>query len=130
MEDNISEQGLKTRLLWLERAATLYDQYDYAYRHGMCRGESECGMCYFMRKVALEEPEVIKLIDTETEDGGADLAWGVLTSKTLQQLIPNFNSQYLGGRADVYWWPTYDHASRQLAFKKLIDEYKAKLEAL
>lgn len=65
MEDNISEQGLKTRLLWLERAATLYDQYDYAYRHGMCRGESECGMCYFMRKVALEEPEVIKLIDTE-----------------------------------------------------------------
>lgn len=27
MEDNISEQGLKTRLLWLERAAALYDQY-------------------------------------------------------------------------------------------------------
>lgn len=130
MEDNISEQGLKVRLLWLERAAALYDQYDYALRHEMSRGESSCGMCYFMRKVALEEPEVAKLIDTETEDGGVDLLWHTLRLETLQKLIPNFNHQHLGGRADVYWWPTYDHASRQAAFKKLIDEYKAKLEAL
>lgn len=130
MEDNISEQGLKTRLLWLERAASLYDQYVLDRKNEEYYAGSMYGMCHFMRRAAIEEPEVAKLIDDETEDGGCDLLVGVVKPEILQQLIPNFNSQYLGGGGGVYWWPTYDHASRQLAFKKLIDEYKAKLEAL
>lgn len=130
MEDNISERGLKVRLQWLERAADLYDQYVLERKSANIYSGCGYGMCHFMRRAAQEEPEVAKLIDIETEDGGVDLLWNVLRSETLQQLIPNFNSQYLGGRGSTYWWPTDDYASRQAAFKKLIDEYKAKLEAL
>lgn len=129
MEDNISERGLKARLLWLERAAALYDQYVLDRKNGEYYAGSMYGMCHFMRMAAQEEPEVVKLID-ETGDGGTDLLWCVLKLKTLQKLIPNFNHQYLGGRGSVYWWPTDDYQSRQSAFKKLIDEYRAKLEAL
>lgn len=45
----------------------------------------------------------------------------------IEELIPEFNPEFLGGKKGFFWWDTIDKESRIKAFDKLIKIYSKKV---
>lgn len=73
----------------------------YSYR------PSYFGMCFYLGK-ACDKASIIHQINIPY----------------IEHLIPEFNRDFLKGRAGLYWWPLEDRKSRLEAFDKLIAIYE------
>ena len=65
-------------------------------------------------------PSMLDAYHSEVKDIDAKI-------RSVRQLIPEFNPEFLGGEDSLFWWDPTDKKSRIQAFDKLIKIYSKKL---